>query len=118
MEHLTTPSSSNALYSKISILYRTSFEPVFFVVAMVGNIAVLFGMARVKNNFNRSVRFYYLVVSIGGVIVVTGYYFVGDFLETVIANLVSGGAVYPILTFSASVWSCKLIICCGMGPSF
>ena len=113
---LTTPSSSDEGYSRISIIFRMYCEPVLCVVALLGNIAVLFGMVRVKTNFNSSVRFYYSVISIGAMEVVAGYYIVGDFLETGIAYLVSGGAFYPILTYDATVWSCKLLTALWMVP--
>ena len=93
-------------------------EPVLCVVSLLGNIAVLLGMTRVKHGFSSSVRFYYSVIAIAELVVVGCYYLVGDFLETGIAYLVSGGAFYPILTYNATNWSCKLLNALWMGPEY
>lgn len=92
-----------------SIVFRMYCEPVLCAVSLIGNITVLIGMARVKHGFSRSVRFYYSMLAIGELLLVDGLYFVGDFLETGIAYLVSGGTYYPILTYDATDLSCKLL---------
>ena len=115
---LTTSSSSDEGYSRLAILLRMYYEPVLCVVSLIGSIAVLFGMTRVKNHFSSSVRYYYSVIAIAELTVVAGYYIVGDFLEIGIAYLVSDGAFYPILTYDATNWSCKLLNVLWMGPDF
>ena len=113
----TTSSSNNEFnYSSISLEFRMYVEPVLCVVSVLGNIAVLFGMARVKHGFSISVRFYYKMMAIAGLVLVSCFYFVGDFLEQGIAHLVSGGAFYPIRTLDAANWSCKLLNALWMGP--
>ena len=91
-------------------------EPVLCIISVLGDIAVLFGMARVKYGFSSSVRFYYTMMAIAELVVVSCFYFVADFLEQGIAHLVSGGAFYPILTYDATNWSCKLLNALWMGP--
>ena len=121
MENLTLTTESSSFdgngWSRISIEFRMYCEPVFCVVSLLGNFAILIGMARVKN-FSSSVRFYYSVIAFCELVVVASFFLVGDFLETGIAYLVSGGAFYPILTYDAANWSCKLINALWMGPDF
>ena len=93
-------------------------EPVLCVVSLLGNIAILLGMTRVKHGFSSNVRFYYSMIAIAELVVVGCYYLVGDFLETRIAYLVSGGAFYPILTYNATYWSCKFLNALWRGPEY
>ena len=120
MENLTftTASLSDEGYSRLAIILRMYYEPVLCVISLMGSIGVLFGMMRIKTNFSRSVRYYYSVIAISELVVVAGYYVVGDFLEIGIAYLVSDGAFYPILTYDATNWSCKLLNVLWMGPDF
>ena len=67
-------------------------------------------MWRVTHGLSRSVRFYYIVYAITELLIVDGFFFVGDFLESGIAYLVSNGDFFPILTLDGAVWSCKLLM--------
>lgn len=121
MENLTSTTATAApvlIYSQIIKVFRMYCTPVLCVVSLLGNSAMLIGMARVKSDFSKSVRFYYSVFSFAELLVVGGYFLIGDFLEYGIAALVSDGAYYPIRTYDATVWSCKLLNAVWMGPDF
>lgn len=93
-------------YSKI---FRAYCQPVFCLIALVGNIGVLVGMARVERGFIASVRLYYSVLAVSELVLVEGYYFTSNFLEMGVSYLVSGGEYMPLLTIDASNWSCKVL---------
>ena len=88
------------------------------MISLLGNVAVLIGMARIKHDLSNSVRLYYSIIAFSELVIVSSYFFVGDFLETGISYLVSGGSLHPILTYDATIWSCKLINALWMGPDF
>ena len=84
--------------SIVAIVFRKYFEPVFCLMSLLGNSAVIIGMWRVTHGLIRSVRFYYIVYAITELLIVDGCLFVGDFLESGIADRVSNGDFFPILT--------------------
>ena len=101
--------------SLVAILFRKYCEPVFCLISLLGNSAVIIGMARVKQGLSKSVRFYYIVYAISELLLVDGFFFTGDFLEVGIAYLVSDGKFFPILTVDGTVWSCKLLLSLWLG---
>lgn len=114
----TTVYIDNGGFSVFSMVFRAYCEPILCLISVCGSIAILIGMARVKDSFSSSVRFYYTVFSICELLVVCGYFFAGDFLQVGVGYLVSGGEYYPISTYDASVWACKLLFALWMGPDY
>ena len=106
----TTP--SDALFQScttFSKIFRAYCEPAFCLIALLGNVGVLFGMARVEHGFIKSVRLYYSVLALSELVLVDGYYFVGNWFEVGLSYIVSGGDYAPVLTIDAFDWSCRLI---------
>ena len=80
--------------------------PVFGPIGLLGNLAIIVGMARVKREFSKSLRFYYIALAVAEFVEVT-YYLDAEFYEYGLWYLTDGK--WKNSFFNSSIWSCKII---------
>ena len=80
--------------------------PVFGPIGLIGNLAIIVGMARVKREFSNSLRFYYIALAVAEFVEVN-YYLDGEFYEYGVWYLTDGKWKNQFLNLSN--WSCKII---------
>lgn len=85
--------------------------PEFGVIGLLGNLAIIYGMAKVKSELSPSLRFYYITLAVADFIDVS-YYF-GEFFEYGLW-FYSGGTLRHLL-INSSALSCKISTALMMG---
>lgn len=110
MAQTTNLSSTQAIEFTTLSLYvgQELFEfvfPVFGVIGLIGNLAIIYGMARVKHELTSSLRFYYIVLAVADFIEVSSYYG-AQFLEYGLFVMTKG--TWKHLFYNASALSCKI----------
>lgn len=86
--------------------------PEFGAIGLVGNLAIIYGIARVKREFSSSLRFYYTVLAVAE-FTDAAYYAGAEFLEYGLWYLT--GSTWRHLILNYSDWSCKTITALYMG---
>ena len=112
---MSNTSTSQTITTFLPLIAKPIIEyvfPVFGPIGLIGNLAIIVGMARVKREFSNSLRFYYIALAVAEFVEVN-YYLDGVFYELGIWYLTDGKWKTKFLDLSD--WSCKILISLFIG---
>ena len=110
---MSNTSTSQTLESKPLAIFIIEYVfPVFGPIGIIGNLAIIVGMAKVKCDFSKSLGFYYIVLAVAE-FVEANYCLEGVFYELGIWSLTDGKWKTKLLDLSD--WSCKIFIALFIG---